>query len=131
MKTRIRMYFVGDNKISRTEKKHIKEDVRNRILDIYKKKRSIDDLTKILINPQRTSIGKGSAIYSEIETTKEIIDLFFPKKISKQTNYLLGTLQSIKKNVLYLMDVDDLFFMSGEYYIWPSDEKKTMFIKIH
>ena len=131
MKTRIRMYFVGDNKISRTEKKYIKRDVRDCILDIYRKKKSINNLTKIPINPQRISIGRGSAIYSEIEATKEIIDLLFPKKISKNTNYLLGTVQSMKKDVLYLMDVDDLFFMSGEYYIWPSDEKKTMFIKIH
>lgn len=101
-------------------------------MDIYKKKKSIQDLKKIPINSEeRMHLNRERAIYSEIETTRENIDHLFPKKICKFTNYLLGKLDINKKKVLFLIDVDALFYMGNEYVIWPSDDKKKMFVTIN
>jgi hypothetical protein len=121
----IRMYFTGDGNVSRKEKKIIKNQVKACITDIYKQKRSIENLQKLPIVPE-----EKWSIYSEIDMDRQKIDVFFPKKICKNTNYLLGKINMSTKDVLYLIDVDDLFFMAGQYYIWPSDEKKQIHITV-
>ncbi len=119
------MYFTGDNNVSRKEKKKIKDQIKACITDIYKQKRSIENLQRLPIVPE-----EKWAIYSEIEIDRQKLDVFFPKKICKNTNYFLGKMHISTKDVLYLMNVDDLFFMAGQYYIWPSDEKKIIHIVI-
>ncbi len=132
MKTNIKMYFVGDNDISRKTKKNIKKEIRNCVLDIYRGKKSIKNLIKITVSEEGNSFPNNkTTIYSEVEITEELINRLFPKKISKKSNYLLGNIHCDKKNVLYLIDVDELFFESGEYKIWPNQDKKNVYVKIH
>ena len=123
----IKMFFLGDtSSIPRKEKKNIKDQVEDSIAKLYKEKKTIKDLHKITFIPRQDKFN----IYSETELTKENIDHLFPKKITKHTNYLLGVLEINKKNVLYLVDVDELFWMTNEYLIWPSDEKKIVSITL-
>lgn len=123
---KIRIYFLGDDNVSRKEKKQIKNNVRECIVELYKKKKPIQDLRQIPVIPESKWV-----IYSENGMDRQEIDHLFPKKICKQTNYLLGKTVISRKDVLYLIDVDELFFMTDQYYIWPSDERKKMYIKIN
>lgn len=129
----IRIYFLGvNNSISRKEQKTIKDQLMEIVMEIYKKKKPINDLKKIPINTENVLLArKERAIYAETETTRENIDHLFPKKICKYTNYLLGKLDIKEKKILYLIDIDDLFYMGNEYVIWPSDETKKMFVTIN
>ena len=123
----IKMFFLGDTSIiPRKEKKIIKDQVEDSIAKLYKEKKAINGLHKIKFIPRQDKFN----IYSEIKHTKEDIDHLFPKKIINQTNYLLGKLEINKKNILYLIDVDELFWMGNEYLIWPSDEKKIVSITL-
>lgn len=125
-----RIYFLGGD-ISRKEKKTIKGKVRDALSEIYQKKRTIEDLIKIPIDENESTTSRQTfAIYAELDIQREKIEELFTKKISKRSNYFLGVIASIK-NVLYLIDVDELFFMSGEYYIWPSNIKKNTYVKIN
>ena len=120
----IRMFFLGDTHcVSRKEKKTIKGQVNDCIAKIYQEKKPIEKLYKI-------PLEQNGSIYSEKYITKAEIDNLFPKKVDKQTNYLIGAMVINTKNVMYLINVDELFFMSGTYFIWPSDEKKSVSIKL-
>jgi hypothetical protein len=131
MKTNVRIYFVGDKKISRKEKKHVKDGIRDYFMDAFRKMKSIHNLIRIPIYPEaKTSTKTGPAIFAETDMTREIIDILFPKKISKDTNYLVGTVPNRKNNLFYLVDVDQLVSVGPDYYIWPSNGKKTLFINL-
>lgn len=129
----VKIYLLGDPDITRKEKKSIKTEVKKLMMVIYKEKKPIKDLKTISVVPkeQNRYSTKERFIYSETEISREAINALFPNKIIKYTNYLLGKAQINAKNILYLMDIDDLFFMADEYHIWPSNNKKNMYVTIH
>jgi hypothetical protein len=138
MKTNVRIYCIGElSEISKTEKKNLKKEVKEYIMDIFKHMKSIETLIKIPLPHQGRNNGQ-CAIYSEEKISKrEEVDLLFPKKITKtNTNYLLGKVEINKKNLLYLIDVDQLYDKGEKHYreycIWPSSHAhKTMHVRIN
>jgi len=114
------MFCSGEVKnLPRKEKKHLKSEVKNSIMELYKKK-PIKDLTKIALTQQW-------AIYSENEMERSSIELLFPNKIFPTTNYFIGIVEINKKKFFYLIDIDELFH-AKEYVIWPNTNKKKIII---
>ncbi|MFA7298086.1 MAG: hypothetical protein WC010_00350 [Candidatus Absconditabacterales bacterium] len=122
--------FIGHNEVPRKEKKHIKAQVAECMLTIFKEKKSIENLKK-MATTQHSFRQKDFSIYSEMQISREKISSIFPNKISNNANYLLGRLCINKRDIVYLINVDDLFYMDGQYYIWPSNEKKIMYVTIN
>lgn len=113
------MFCSGELKsIPRKEKKHLKIEVKNSIMELYKKK-PIKDLTKIALTTQW-------AIYSTTED-RDVILIKFPN-LSPTTNYFVGKVEINKQTVYYLIDVDELFYTNGQYVIWPNNLKKRIII---
>lgn len=114
------MFCSGEvSKLPRTEKKHLKAEVKKSIMELYKKK-PIKNLKKIALNSQW-------AIYTEEDMERSSIELLFPNKIFSTTNYFIGIVESNKKKFFYLIDIDELFY-AKEYVIWPNTNKKRIII---
>lgn len=115
------MFCSGEvSKLPRTEKKHLKAEVKKSIMELYKKK-PIKNLKKIALTSQW-------AIYTEKIMDRESIELLFPNKISTTTNYFVGEIENNNKNFFYVIDIDELFYTAKEYVIWPNTNKKKITI---
>lgn len=113
------MFCSGEaSNLPRIEKKHLKSEVKNSIMELYKKK-PIKDLKKIALTSQW-------AIYTEEIMDRESIEHLFPNKIFPTTNYFIGSITNNKK-FFYLIDIDELFY-AKEYVIWPNTNKKRITI---
>ncbi|EKD25650.1 MAG: hypothetical protein ACD_80C00009G0010 [uncultured bacterium (gcode 4)] len=139
----IRIHFIGGNndfprkkkkKIKNALENEVKKQIRECMETIYKEKKAIQDLKKIPVLPSEQSryLGKERFIYSEAEITREDLNVHFPNKIVKYTNYFLGKLQINTKDILFLINVGNLFFTDKQHYIWPSSNViKMMYVTIN